>query len=119
MVFALLDGNTVTSTNDSAYAGYIEAPDGVTVGWEKNGNVWSKSAALVTREAAEAALATKRANASNVVATLRSWSTDAATAAAAWDAQTQTQKNATTKVVIERLGTFMSRFADLIEGNRL
>jgi len=119
MPYVLLSNNVVIQTNDGPVTGWTSAPSNVAIGWELAGEVWQKSAALVAAEALIAALATKKTNASQSVSTLRSWATDAATAVAAWDGQTQTQKNATVKTVIDRLGTFMSRFADLTEGNHL
>lgn len=53
-------------------------------------------------------------NLRGVVATLRQWSDDAEAAVAAWDGQNQTQKNATTKTVVTRLGVLMDRVADLL-----
>lgn len=45
---------------------------------------------------------------------LRQWQTDAQTAVAAWDGQTQVQKNATMKVVIDRFGKLCDGMADLL-----
>jgi len=56
---------------------------------------------------------TKRLNVSNAVATLRTWATQAGNT-------TVTQGNAvaTLQTVVDRLGIFFDRFADLIEGQR-
>lgn len=49
-----------------------------------------------------------------VVPTLRQWAVDAVTEVAAWDAQTQAQKNAANKIVIQRFGLMVDRLADLL-----
>lgn len=55
---------------------------------------------------------TKRANVTSAIATLRQWATNASTT-------TVTAGNAVAVLqqVVDRLGTFFDRFADLVEGN--
>lgn len=46
--------------------------------------------------------------------TLRQWSDDAGTVYADWPTMTQGQKDAALREVIQRLGLFFDRFADLL-----
>lgn len=46
--------------------------------------------------------------------TLRNWSNDAETTHANWPTMTQGQKDAVMREVIQRLGLFFDRFADLL-----
>lgn len=57
---------------------------------------------------------TKRTNVANSIATLRAWATEASAA-------TVTSGNAvaTLQVIVNRLGTFFDRFADMVEGHNL
>jgi hypothetical protein len=50
----------------------------------------------------------------NIIATLRQWALDATSEVAAWDAQTQAQKNVALKVVVTRLGVLCDRLADVL-----
>lgn len=53
------------------------------------------------------------------VSTLRSWAQDARDEVSAWDGQTQAQKNAALKVLIQRLGVLLDRFADSLVADGL
>jgi hypothetical protein len=107
--------NVVTGYDESPQQGYVEAPDFIEIGWEKVGETWQKGTSLLASEASETDIATKRANLKNIITTLRTWKTNADSAVSAWDGQTQAQKNATLKVVIERFGTLCDRMADFIQ----
>jgi len=61
----------------------------------------------------------KRTAVGGSVATLRQWSTDAATTHTNWPTMTAGQKDSTQREVIRRLGIFFERFADLIEAQSL
>lgn len=56
-----------------------------------------------------------KARLTGAVATLRGWETDAANVVSTWDGMTTAQRFAALKVVVQRLGSFMGRMADLLE----
>lgn len=121
MPYVLLDVNqVVVAHNDGPANGYVQAPDHVTKGHQLNGETWEKSAALLAEETAAADLATKKANVSNSIATVRTWVDFAKdTVVAGWDASTTAQKLIWMKQHIDRDGTVWSRLADLVEGHKL
>jgi hypothetical protein len=59
-------------------------------------------------------VAIERQTLRSTVPTLRQWAQDARDAVAAWDGQTQAQKNAVLKVLVDRMGTLLDRMADMI-----
>ncbi len=87
--------------------------------WQRTGNVWERTPESLAADSVESSLSTKKTTLAQNVATLRQWKTDSDSAVAAWDGQTQAQKNATLKVVIGRFGTICDRLADFIEVQRL
>lgn len=48
------------------------------------------------------------------LAVLRQWASDGRDEVLAWDSQTQAQKNAANKIVIDRLAKFFDNFADFL-----
>lgn len=93
----------------------VEAPDFVEVGYEKVGEVWQKSAALLARESNDLGLDGKRLNLTSNVATLRTWATDSANASANWNTRTTTQRDVIMTTLLARMGTLCDRLADLGE----
>lgn len=81
---------------------------------------WSQ---VLTERAAkladDAARLLKKESVGSSVATLRQWSTDAATTHTNWPTMTAGQKDAANREVIRRLGLFFGHFADLIEAQSL
>lgn len=49
------------------------------------------------------------------IAVLRQWASDGRDEVLAWDGQTQAQKNAASKIVIDRLAKFFDSMADLLK----
>jgi hypothetical protein len=82
----------------------------------------AKNAYLAARDTVEQQStdrATKRAAVGGAVSALRTWASDAQTAAGNWDGWTQTQKNAATKTMMTRFGVLCERLADLVEAQGL
>lgn len=57
----------------------------------------------------------ERINLRGKIAVLRTWAQEGRDEVLAWDGQTQTQKNAATKVVIDRVSKFFDNFADFLK----
>ena len=98
---------TVTERPDVDHvADVIHDGAGFVQRWNLDENLAAARVAAEVRE-------TKRRNVDNAVATLREWAADA-------DATTVTSGNAVAvlDVVVDRLGVFFDRFADLIESDR-
>lgn len=117
MKLVTLDTNqTVIGTGRSDST--VEAPDNVECDWQLNGQTWEKGAALLATEAVVADLASKRDNASQAVATLRTWADEGASDVAAWDTASTADKLIITKRLLNRTSIFWRRFADFYEGHQ-
>lgn len=121
MNYVKIDGNNiVTHTNGSTPRdGFIEAPDHVGIGYQKNGETWQKSAALLAEEAADADRETKREAMEADITTLLEWADfHENTVFNGWDASTTADKLAATKTLHRRVGIFFRRFAGFYQGHK-
>lgn len=92
------------------------APDksSVTITWNIVALTQAEIDANTATAADNADRDTKMANVVNAIATLRQWATDSQSTVV-----TNGNNNAVTQTMVDRLGTFFDRFADLLEGQRL
>lgn len=104
---------------DSILGAYIEVPDEVQCGWERVGEVWQKSAAIISFEADEIDRNTKKTTVGGMVNTLHAWADDVDAAIAAWDGWPTAQRFAALKTLTNRFGAMSDRLADFIQALRV
>lgn len=119
MNYVRRENGIVVETRGGPKEGLEEAPDTVQCEWEKVGEVWQKSAALIAKEAEAADRASKKTSLSNAITTLRAWSDDIETAVAAWDGWTTAQRFAALKTLSTRTGLMQDHLANLLEVMRV